>query len=289
MHRIVEHFDLLVHHPEGELPLICDIDVPPGPPTGTLVIVHGFKGYKDYGMFPYLAHRVAESGRTVVRPNLVHSGMTREVETFARPDLFERDTWNRQVHDLVSLVDAIRSGRVPQASPDAPITLLGHSRGGVASILMAGRGDAVRSVISASAPAATRGTEALDQTTRTELEANGGVEVESARTGQRLRINRGFHDEVDADPAAHDVPAHARMLAERLVVVHGTDDQTVPERDATILAEAAGSEPRLVPGGNHVFNVVNPFPIDGTPSPQLAGLLAIVLEVLDRVEGAVRG
>ena len=32
---------------------------------------------------------------------------TNAIETFARPDLFERDTWNRQVEDLDALIAAL--------------------------------------------------------------------------------------------------------------------------------------------------------------------------------------
>ena len=281
-----EPFDLSVIHPEGPVPLVCDLDHPSGPARGTVIVVHGFKGYKDYGMFPFLARQLATVGQHVVRVNLAHSGMTRAFETFARPDLFERDTWNRQVQDLEALVDAIRSGAVPGIEPALPITLLGHSRGGVASILMAGRSDAVDHVISVSAPASTRGTSDLGSEERAQLDAEGFLEVESARTGQLLRVGRAFHDEVDADPESHDVPAHAARLGRRLTVFHGEADPTVPAEAARVLAVAAGGDPILVPGGNHVFNVANPFPADGVPSPELQVLLDRVLDALGEEEAS---
>lgn len=277
----METFDLAVSHAEGDLVLHCDVHVPQGRSRGTLLIVHGFKGYKDYGMFPFLAQQAAEVGFTAIRFNLAHSGMTRSIESFQRPDLFERDTWNRQVHDLETLVAAVRSGEVPGADPDAPIALFGHSRGGVASILMAGRGGAVDLVVSAAAPSEIQRTSTLAEQQLQELEDSGVIETESARTGQVLRIGRAFLDEVDADPAAHDVPELAGRMRCPLVVIHGSEDPTVECAHAHVLAERAGTTACIVDGGNHVFNVANPFPADEAPSPQLAELSARMCEALE--------
>ena len=275
-------FDLHVTHPEGQRTLFCDSHPPAGGARsrGTVVIVHGFKGYKDYGMFPALAEACAGWGFTAIRFNLSHSGMTRDVETFARPDLFALDTWNRQVDDIRALVEAIRRDEVPNADPTAPVILIGHSRGGVASILTGGRDDSIDRVIALSAPGATRGMEQLGDVERTRLEENDCFEVASSRTGQILTVGRAFFAEVDQDPDAHDVEAHAARLGERLFVVHGADDETVPAEDALRLAKASGGAPTLIPGGNHVFNVANPFPSDAEPPPQLQAALDSIGAVL---------
>ena len=280
-------FDLDVTHPEGERTLFCDIHPPLGGAGshGTVLIVHGFKGYKDYGMFPALAEACARQGFTAVRFNLSHSGMTRDVETFARPDLFALDTWNRQVDDIRSLVEAIRRGAVPNADRTGPVILIGHSRGGVASILMGGRDDSIDRVIALSAPGAVRGMDQLGDVERTRLQENDCFEVASSRTGQILTVGRAFFDEVDQDRAAHDVEAHAARLGDRLSVVHGADDETVPAEDAVRLARASGGTPTIVPGGNHVFNVSNPFPRDAEPSTQLSAALAKIESVLQDVSG----
>ena len=80
-----------------------DCHVPVGDPRGVIVLVHGFKGYKDYGMFPVIAHHLCNAGFIVHRPNLSHSGMREGTESFERPDLFESDTWNK--HRLTSKND----------------------------------------------------------------------------------------------------------------------------------------------------------------------------------------
>ena len=274
--RVTPH-DLPVNHPEGERTLWCDITVPEGGSRGTLLIAHGFKGYKDYGMFPRLAWTAARHGWSAIRFNFAHSGMTRADSTFERPDLFALDTWNRQVSDLDQLVAAVRAGGCPECPSDGPLVLFGHSRGGLASILAAGRGLPVDAVISASAP---RDPLRFSPEDLRRLREEGVCPVESSRTGQILSVGRVFLDEVERDPSGHDPCEQASRMAMPLRVVHGAADETVSCEDAVALAGATGSDPVLVEGGNHVFNVTNPFHPEDEPSSQLASLENVLLEVL---------
>ena len=272
--------ELSVTHPEGQRELFCDITVPVTPPRGTLLIAHGFKGYKDYGMFPHLARKAARHGWSALRFNFAHSGMTRFESTFERPDLFALDTWNRQVADLKQLVAAVRAGLFAECPQKGPVVLFGHSRGGLAAILAAGRGVAVDAVLSASAP---KDSLRLSEEDRARLRDEGSCPVESSRTGQMLSIGRQFVDEVQQDPESHDPCVMAARMTSPLIIVHGDSDETVSCEDARALALASGRAPVLVPGGTHVFNVPNPFDAEGEASPQLAALESVLLETLDSV------
>jgi len=254
--------------------LLGDAHIPDSP-IGVVCIVHGFLGYKDYGMFPRVAASFADAGFVAHRFNLSHSGMTRNTDTFERADLFERDTWMKQVHDVSAVVDAVRVGQL--AGRDLPIVLFGHSRGGLTSILSASRlnaeGRAVAGVITSATPSAAC---RMDEPSQKAVLERGFAEVVSNRTGQTLRIDAAWLREQLDDPAAHDVCAHAGRVGAPVLIVHGRDDATVSADDAKELAHAAGSdEPVIVPGGNHVFNTPNPMPDDAAPSPQLAMLLNV--------------
>ena len=276
----VTAYDLRVTHPAGARELLCDITAPTVSPHGTLVIAHGFKGYKDYGMFPHLAWTAALQGWAAIRFNFAHSGMTRSDATFERPDLFALDSWNRQVSDLEQLVAAVRGGEFAECPRNGPVVLFGHSRGGLAAILAAGRGLSVDAVLSASAP---KDPIRFSEEDRHRLLTEGSCPVESARTGQMLSIGRHFLDEVQEDPESHDPCLMASRMTSPLIVVHGDSDQTVSCDDASALARSCGGEPVLVPGGNHVFNVENPCAPQSVASPQLAVLEAVLAETLSSV------
>jgi alpha-beta hydrolase superfamily lysophospholipase len=257
-------------------PILGNCHMPDGPAKGVVLIAHGFKGYKDYGMFPRIAQTLAQQGFIAHRFNFSHSGMTNDIATFARPELFERDTWNRQVHDLRAVLDAVACGAL--AGAGLPMVLFGHSRGGATVLLTAGRhaGDAtpgrLRGVVTAAAPA---GCCSLDEHQQRELLRQGWAVSPSSRTGQDLRVGAQWLQEQLDDPEAHDVQAAVGRIDCPMLFVHGGDDSSVPFAEAHLLAAAAGARGAVlgITGADHVFNTRNPFPDDAVPSEQLATLL----------------
>ncbi|MCA9283814.1 MAG: alpha/beta fold hydrolase [Phycisphaerales bacterium] len=258
----------------GEL-ILGNTDFPPNRVMAAVLVAHGFKGYKDYGMIPRLSETLARAGCVVHRFNFSHSGMTESVATFERPDLFEEDTWNRQVEDLRCLANAITSGRLEGAG--VPLFLVGHSRGGASCLLAAGRrgdqGPVVRpaGVITIATPASCNPLPAREQEV---LLREGSLLSPSSRTGQQLRVGRRFLEEQLDDPEGHDLLAVASSIECPVLVVHGSNDETVPSTAARELADAVGPRATtlIVEGADHVFNTPNPMPRDAHPSPQLAAL-----------------
>lgn len=269
---------------EGQA-IVGDTHLTQAEPRGCVVIAHGFKGYKDYGMIPRIAQELALCGMVAHRFNFSHSGMTNEVATFERPDLFERDTWSKQVFDLTAVLRAIRRGEL--SGGGLPAFIIGHSRGGTAAILTASRltepetipdlGPA--GVITLAAPATTN---PLTDEQQEELLRHGFLDSPSSRTGQRLRIGRAFLQEQLDDVDGHDVLAAAARLKCPMLIVHGELDETVPLEHAHQLAAAAGDRARVctISGANHVFNTPNPLPAHQPASPQLAAALDAIKEFI---------
>jgi pimeloyl-ACP methyl ester carboxylesterase len=243
-----------------------------GIPRCNLIIAHGFKGYKDYGLFPWLAERAAEAGAKTHRFNFSHSGMLAGDDLFERPDLFGLATWNTQVHDLQAVMAYCKTAEIPTL-------LLGHSRGGVASLLAVGRNSiSVEHVISLSAPSTCN---PLPEETQKVLIQQGYIESPSSRTNQELRIERCFLDEQIADPQGHDLLTLVEKIDVPITVVHGDEDETVLISSGEAIAKVAKKAVCLpIRGGNHVFNTPNPFPIDGEPSKQLQEVHSAVLEII---------
>jgi pimeloyl-ACP methyl ester carboxylesterase len=239
--------------------------------VGCAIIAHGFKGYKDFRMIPAFARGLAEAGFVAHAFNFSHSGMTANPDTFERPDLFERDTWNRQVDDIGCVVAAVADGQL--AGSRLSYVLLGHSRGGVSAILFAGRQGA-DSPLPRPAGLITAGTPddacGLSDGEKARLRTKGYLESPSARTGQRLRIGRSWLAEQETDPEAHDVLALVRKISCPMLVIHGEDDETIDVRSASSLASAAVSGRLLaIKNCNHVFNTPNPPPADPADVPAL--------------------
>jgi uncharacterized protein len=258
-------------------------------PRGVILIAHGFKGYKEYGMFPRLAAEFAAAGFMAHRFNFSHSGMTNQVETFERPDLFERDTLNKQVFDLRRVIRAMRRGDIQGAS--LPYVIFGHSRGGLTALLTSGRfadDPAVPSPVGVITAAAPSSCNSLTQEEQRQILHDGFLVSPSSRTGQDLRIGRAFLQEQLDDPAGHDLLAMVARIRCPLLVIHGKDDPTVPADCARAIADAATApvDVELIPHANHVFNTPNPMPIDADPSPQLRRLMDASIAFARRTRSA---
>ncbi|MBL4869437.1 MAG: alpha/beta fold hydrolase [Robiginitomaculum sp.] len=260
------------------LELLGDTHSPNDPPKACVILMHGFKGYKDYGFLPVLAHDLCQEGLFVHRFNSSTSGMTNEIETFARPDLFELDTWTRQVEDIERVVQAVRDGEI--AGKGLPIFIIGHSRGGASALLAAGRhGDALKlaGVITINAvDCCSR----MPEDEQEAMLARGYTMTQSARTNQDLRINSTWLSEQLDNPDAHDVILQAAKIACPVCVIHGDDDQAVDLSAGKAIAQACKTDLNTLEKGNHVLNMPNPSELDTKRSVQLLKTTGIIVRFI---------
>src|SRR5689334_12010704 len=89
-------------------------------PRALVVLVHGFKGFKDWGFFPWTAQRLTQHRLAVCRFNMSRSGIGDDPEAFDRLDLFEHDRYSTQLRDLAA---AVRHAQ--EQFPHLPTFLLG--------------------------------------------------------------------------------------------------------------------------------------------------------------------
>lgn len=274
-------------------PILGNTHVPEERPEGVLLIAHGFKGYKDYGFFPFLARAAAMRGLVAHRFNFSHSGMTNRIDTFERPDLFEQDTWGKQIQDLGLVARAAADGTLPGPGSEGPIVWFGHSRGGVTALLTASRvfhGEALPgtprpgALVCAAAPHVACN---LDDSQRTLLHRQGYLESPSSRTGQELRLGRRWLEEMEADEPAFDPLKAIALIPCPVLLVHGAQDSTVPVEAATLLRRAGGPQVALevIPGATHTFNAPNPLGPDAEPPPETERFVQTVCDFAVRQGG----
>ncbi|MFG0304849.1 MAG: alpha/beta hydrolase [Phycisphaerales bacterium JB040] len=259
------------------LELLGTTHTPEGEPVACVLLLHGFLGYKDYGFLPVLSDRLCVQGVQVHRFNFSCSGMTNATDTFERPELFEQDTWNRQVEDVRRVARSVREGELPGAG--LPLWLVGHSRGGDTAILSAGRHASelgLSGLVTINAPADCC---RLSEGERRDLLERGHKEVTSGRTGQTLCVGRAWLEEQLAEPAEHDLEIQIARAACPVVVMQGDADDTVSLDDGNRLARAANTDLVVLEGGTHVLNVPNPAG-PGDPGPVLGHAAR---EILGRV------
>ncbi len=250
-------------------PLHGLIDLPDAPgPRPVVVVCHGFKGFMEWGFFPYLAELLAGRGFTLVRFNLSGAGMMPGDELVTSPDAFRANTYGKELADLLAVLAALGAEIAPGRVDLERIGLFGHSRGGGAALLAAAS-EPWRSRVRALVTWAAISTiDRSDPGTMAVWRKAGELPVENSRTGQKLALGPEMLAEVEASPAELDLLAAAGRRQAPWLIVHGETDESVLASEGRTLAGAAAEpkELRLIPEGNHTFGARHPF---SGPTPQL--------------------
>ena len=226
-----------------------------------IVVCHGFKGFKDWGFFPYLSEQLARRTRCLtVSFNVTGSGIGARPDEFTELERFGRNTFTKELEDLEVVLDGLTVGRLGETSvPSASrIGLVGHSRGGSTSLLKASRRRQVRSLVTWAAVASL---ERYEKIFGARWEAGEAAFIENIRTGQQMPLYRNLLDDLRAHRDRLDVLGAARSLEIPYLVVHGTEDEAVPVSEAEALAATAGelATLTLIDGAGHTMNAKHPF------------------------------
>lgn len=257
------------------------------PPIACVILLHGFKGYKDYGFIPVMAEDLCDRGMLVHRFNFSTSGMTNNTDTFERPDLFEQDTWSRQVEDVRRVIEAIGEGEV--AGKDLPMFLIGHSRGGATALLTAGRHHEeldIAGVITLNAVARCC---SLSQQEQQEILDRGSMSTASARTGQKLRINANWIQEQREHPQDHDLLMQTSRIRGPVCVIQGDRDDAVDLEAGEAIARATQTPLIVLEGGDHVLNMPNPATPETPKSVQLLKAEDTITRLITKHAGIAPG
>ena len=78
----------------------------------TIIICHGFKGFKNWGFFPVLAERLAEDGYVAVTFNFSRNGIGSDMQNFTELDKFAKNTLSHELADLGIVTDNIYKRKI---------------------------------------------------------------------------------------------------------------------------------------------------------------------------------
>ena len=224
-------------------------------PMPAVLIAPGFKGFKDWGMFPLFAERVARAGLTAISFNVSGSGVDDEGR-FAHPERFGHNTFSAELEDYRAILTALDRGALGVPTPSS-VGAVGHSRGGGLATLLAASTDRIGALVTW---AAISRVGRWSPETRQAWRDRGRHDVVNTRTGEVLPLYLDTLDDLEAHADRLDIEAAARRIAIPWLIVHGEADETVPVAEANVLKEASrGAETLLVAGAGHTFGSTHPF------------------------------
>ena len=241
-------------------PIRCNLRRPEGAgPFPAVIVLHGFKGFKDWGMFPPTARRLAADGLATVAMNASRNGVGESLTEFTELESFARNTPGHEERDVRRVVDAIAGGEVDAALDAGRIGILGHSFGGGVALLAASRDERIRCVVTWAALATF---DRYPERSKAQWREKGRLDVPNQRTGQILWLDREVLEDGERNRDAYDVRAASQRIRAPLLAVHGERDEAVDVQSATDIVEwAASAEKRalVIPATGHTFGAVHPW------------------------------
>ncbi|HLP22121.1 MAG TPA: alpha/beta hydrolase [Chitinophagales bacterium] len=236
-----------------------------GQPKPVVIFSHGFKGFKDWGPFDMVADKFAEAGFIYVKFNFSHNGTTVDHPMdFVDLEAFGNDNLSIEMDDLGVVIDWVCSPEFVAAEnkvPSQSVYLMGHSRGGGISILKAKEDNRVKKLCTWASV-----NEFSKYWTQEELEKikrDGVVFVGNARTKQQMPIKWQMYENYFANLPRLFVPDAVKALTIPFLIIHGTDDETIPYAAALEMHQwNRKAELFLLEHSNHNFGGKHPYTDD---------------------------
>ena len=119
-------------------------------PKPVVLFVHGFKGFKDWGIWDLIAHEFAMQNFVFLKFNFSHNGTTTSNPLdFDDLEAFGHNNYSKELADISSIFQWLEESDtgIPLAEKDLnQVGLIGHSRGGAISIIHAAENTRIKAL-----------------------------------------------------------------------------------------------------------------------------------------------
>lgn len=231
-----------------------------------LVFCHGFKGFKDWGCFPYMLDSISANKICCVSFNFSFNGVDNEKDNpalFDKLDLFAKNTFSRELDDLGDVIDWLESEQKNYNYDFNNLTLAGHSRGGGIAILKTAEDSRIKKMITLASVAEFNryGEETLKR-----WKEEGFIEALNTRTRQKMRMNYTLIEDLEKNRERLSIVNAMKRIKVPALIIHGKEDLAVDYSDAEVLFEAGSKKflsdstaLKLYEKTGHTFGAVHPF------------------------------
>jgi len=220
----------------------------------SILFVHGFKGFKDWGAHHLVAAQFAALGYRYFKFNMSHSGVTsRSPNDVTDLEAFAANTTSKELKDLDTAINYIA-----HTYPLNPIYLIGHSKGGGLVMIKGAADKRISKIVTWSAISDFSSLWKKEQ--EEEWLSAGKIFVENARTKEKMPLNISLLEDFRAHQQAYNLLHAAASIEIPWLILHGDDDVNVPFNVAQQLAQAQPkAKLQKIQGANHVFGASHPY------------------------------
>lgn len=241
---------------------------------GTIIFIHGFKGFKDWGAHHLTAAFFAANGYRYIKFNLSHSGVKKEqMNDVTDMKAFASNTISKELIDVDTVVTYIFN-----TYPSTSIQLIGHSRGGGLAIIQAAKDKRISKLVTWSSISDFSSLWKKEQ--EEEWKNTGKIYVENARTKEKMPLNSTLLDDFNEHKERLNIINAAKRIHIPWLILHGDQDVNVKFSVAQQLAQKQlTAQIQKIEGANHVFGASHPYTATQLP-PQLEDVVKKTLAFL---------
>jgi pimeloyl-ACP methyl ester carboxylesterase len=225
----------------------------------SIFLIHGFKGFKDWGYGPYLCDFLARNGFYSIGFNFSHNGIGEDLLNFTELDKFANNTISLEIEELGEVIEFYQNGGFGFIPTYPKIGIIGHSRGGAISIVhCAERKNVDALVLWASVSHFDRYSERQKE----DWIKKGFFEVLNVRTNQLMQLNRVLLSDLIENKERFDLRKRIAEIHIPILIVHGDQDLAVPVKEAYELFKSSMNESTdlyIIEKTGHTFDIVHPF------------------------------
>ncbi|MBX3043581.1 MAG: alpha/beta hydrolase [Candidatus Kapabacteria bacterium] len=242
-----------------------DIRIPSEVGKFPLVIFsHGFKGFRNWSFIPYICEKFVENNVIAINFDYSLNGIVDDLNQVYDDSIFRRNKVSVEVSDLSQLISKIIENKLDndelKSKFNGEIYLAGHSLGGAVSILTARKFENIKKI------ALWASISQLDRNTNRQKEAwreNGSVEIEIAKTGQKLHLDYSYIEDKDTNFPDNAILNEMSKISLPVLIIHPDNDITVKMKEALELKSTESINKKrdliVIPKAGHTFNCSHPF------------------------------
>jgi len=249
--------DIILTSNHNHRHILTDIRyIPDNKPKPVVVLIHGFKGFKDWGPFNDIANEFASAGFVFCKFNLSHNGTTiDEPNEITDKEAFGNNNFSIEMDDLDVVIKYLLSNKCPVPIDEMnreKLYLIGHSRGGGVAILKTAENQKVKALVTWAAIS--------DLTNRwadeviSQWKQTGVYYVLNTRTNENLPLYYQLVTNFQQNKERLDIPKAASLVNVPWLICHGIEDETLPYSMAVDLKSWNNkAELFIMDGANHSF------------------------------------
>ncbi len=237
--------DIRWHETAKELPVI--------------LFLHGFKGFKDWGVFNLVADIFAAQGFVFIKMNFSHNGTTpKQPVDFVDLEAFGHNNFSKELSDVDTVMNYFFSRACHLPLDLEKFYLIGHSRGGGIALLKAYSDSRIAKIVTW---AAVKNLEYFFSSINIEQWQQKKVcYVLNGRTKQNMPLYFQLYEDYIRHREQLDIPSLSKKIRQPVLLIHGSQDKTVAVQTAyDLVCWIANARIHIVDGGDHVFGGEHPY------------------------------